>query len=222
MVNNIDIFEGKLAVSPSHPDDAGLTLYIDQGVNISENNQWIYLPPLDFDSNMVQDITYAHIDRKDKTTLWASSWRNGLLQYKNNKLVKIYNPSNSPMPQVIPNNPRCTGIANDKEGNLWFINSNVQNFLNVIKKNGDYQNFNFDAARFTRKIFIDKNNYIWALHERDGGITVYKNDNFNSPKFYDENYPNNYYNSRLLIIHQLYLIMEILILNQLKLFKMEM
>ena len=75
----------------------------------------------------------------------------------------------------------------------------MQNFLNVIKKNGDYQNFNFDAARFTRKIFIDKNNYIWALHERDGGITVYKNDNFNSPKFYDENYPNNYYNSRLLI-----------------------
>ena len=199
LVNNIDIFEGKLAVSPSHPDDAGGTSYTDQGVNISENNQWTYLPPLDFDSNMVQDITYAHIDRKDKTTLWASSWRNGLLQYKNNKLVKIYNSSNSPMPQVIPNNPRCTGIANDKEGNLWFINSNVQNFLNVIKKNGDYQNFNFDAARFTRKIFIDKNNYIWALHERDGGITVYKNDNFNSPKFYDENYPNNYYNSRLLI-----------------------
>ncbi len=198
LVNNIDVFDGKLAVSPSHPDDAGGTLYIDQGVNISENNEWIYLPPLDFDSNKVQDITYAHIDRKDKTTLWASSWRNGLLKYKNNKLVKIYNSYNSPMPQVLPNNPRCTGIANDKDGNLWFINSNVQNFLNVIKKNDEYQNFNFDAARFTRKIFIDKNNYIWSLHERDGGITVYKNDNFSLPKFYDENYPNNYYNCRLL------------------------
>lgn len=182
IVNNIDVYGGKVAISPSHPDDAGATNYIDQGLNILYKDQWNYILPRDFDDKVVKDITHVLIDKKDETVFWASTWFNGLLKYKANKLVKIYDPTNSTMPQVIPGNPRCTGLSMDKEGNLWLANSDVSNFLSVVKKNGDFQNFNFNTAKFTRKILVDKNNYVWALHERDGGITVYNHTNFSAPQ----------------------------------------
>lgn len=181
LVNNIDVLGGKLAISPSHPEDAGGTIYTDQGINVMREGDWKYIEPRDFSNTIMKDITFAYFDRKDKTRLWGSAWGAGLLQYRNDTLVKIYNPTNCSMPEVLPGNPRCTGLSMDEAGNLWLANSDVKNFISVVKKDGSFQNFTFDAARFTRKILVDKNNYVWAIHERDGGITVFNHNNFSTP-----------------------------------------
>lgn len=181
-VNNIDVFDGKVAISPSHPDEGGGSTYSQQGLNVLKNGEWSYLKFNDFNNNVIKDITHVLFDRKDKTRIWATSWFNGLLEYKNEKLVAIYNPSNTPsMSEVNPGNPRCIGLSMDKDGNLWFANSDVPSFLNVRKKDGTFQSFNFGTGRFTRKTLIDKNNYIWSIHEREGGITVFKHNNFTPP-----------------------------------------
>jgi hypothetical protein len=198
LVNNINVLDGKVVVSPSHPDEGGGTSYSDQGVNVLEKGDWSYIPAKDLNDNRVQDITYAFIDKKDKTKIWASSWSSGILQYKDNKLVKVYDASNSPMPLAGNNIPRCMGIDMDKEGNLWFANSDTKAFLTVLKKDGSFVTFNFSEAKFVRKILVDKNNNIWILHERGGGLTVLKNDNFKQPTYYDKDHPNDYYNCRLL------------------------
>lgn len=181
LINSIDVFEGQVAISPSHPEDAGGTNYIDQGLNVRQNSMWTYFSNKNFSNKVILDITYALIDRTDKTRIFASGWADGLLEYKDNKLVKVYSPANTSMPEVIPGNPRCTGLSMDADGNLWVANSDVPNFLSVLKKSGEFQTFKFDAARFTRKILVDKNNYVWAIHERDGGITVFKHNNFSTP-----------------------------------------
>ncbi len=182
LVSNIDVFNGKIAVSPSHPDAGGGRIYSDQGLNIYKNDEWSYIKQKDLYGNNIPDINYVFFDRKDSTKIWASSWSTGLLEYKNNKLIAVHNPTNTPMQQVAPDDLRPTGMDMDDDGNLWFAVSDVSKFINVRKKSTNtYLSFDMGGAKFTRKIMVDKNNYIWALHEREGGITVFKHNNFSSP-----------------------------------------
>ena len=178
---NIDVYKGKVVVSPSFVDNAGIGSYTREGLNIYKNGEWSYLPSSDLNGNDILDITSVLIDRKDTTRMWACSWYYGLMQYKNNKLIAVYNTTNIPtMPRILPGEPRCSGLSTDKDGNIWFTQSDQKGFLSVLRRNGQFVNFEFEgiSARFARKTFVDKNGFIWVLHERDGGITVVKHSNF--------------------------------------------
>jgi ligand-binding sensor domain-containing protein len=70
----------------------------------------------------------------------------------------------------------------DETGNLWLANSDSKKYLSCKKKDGGFVTMTFDNPRFVRKIMVDKNNFVWVLHERDQGLTVYKNTNFAQPQ----------------------------------------
>lgn len=182
LVSNIDVFDGKVAVSPSFPDETGTSNYITEGVYTLKDANWNHIQFNDLDNNVIKDINYVYYDRKDKTRMWASSWYTGLLEYKNDQLVAVYNASNTPMGEVYPFAARCSGISMDEDGNLWFANSDTKKYLSVRKKDGTFLAFNFDNSRFVRRILVDKNNYVWAIHERDQGITVFKHSDFSAPQ----------------------------------------
>lgn len=177
-ISNIDVNKGRVAISPSAPDDGGGTLYLKEGINQLKDNSWTYTQTNDLTNNVILDINSVYYDRKDETKIWAGSWGTGLLEYKNNQLIAVYNASNTTMPELYPGAPRVSGLSMDKDGNLWFANSDSKQYLSVRKKDGTFQTFTFDIGRFTRRILVDKNNYVWAIHERDQGITVFKNNNF--------------------------------------------
>ncbi len=185
LISNIDIFNGKIAVSPSSPDQAGGSIETTEGINIFKDNEWSYIVsqnPNPQNPGAIIDINAVYFDRKDKTKFYASSWFAGLMEYKDNQLIAVYDHTNTPViPQVYDKAARASGMCMDDDGNLWFASSDSKNFINVKKTNGTFQTFYFDAGRFTRKLFIDKNNYIWALHERQGGITVFNHNNFSTP-----------------------------------------
>lgn len=185
LVSNIDIFDGKIAVSPSSPDQAGGSIVTAEGINIYKDNDWKYIVsqnPNAHNPGAIVDINSVYFDRKDKTKFYAGSWFAGLMEFKDNQLVAVYDHTNTPViPEVYSKAARVSGMCMDKEGNLWFASSDSKNFINVKKTNGTFQTFYFDAGRFTRKLFVDKNNYIWALHERQGGITVFNHNNFSTP-----------------------------------------
>jgi ligand-binding sensor domain-containing protein len=177
-ISNIDVWDGAVAVSPSAPNDGGGTYYIAEGLNIYKNSEWHYLLTNDLNNVGINDINAVLFDRKDNTKMWASAWGLGLLEYKDEQLVAVYNSSNSPMQEVYPGFVRSSGLSMDKDGNLWIANSDVPGYINVRKKDGTFISFNFGAGRFTRKIMVDRNNFVWAPHERDGGLTVFKHNNF--------------------------------------------
>ena len=177
-ISNIDVFEGKVVISPSHPDEGGGSPYLQEGVNVLKDKTWSLLQTNDLNNNIILDINNVYFDRKDKTRMFASSWFSGLLEFKNDVLVAVYNASNTTMGEAYPGAPRCSGLSMDKDGNLWMGNSDSKKYLSVLKKDGSFQSFTFDQVRFTRKVLVDKNNYVWALHERDQGITVYRNSGF--------------------------------------------
>ena len=181
LISNIDILDGEVATSPSAPTQGGGTEFVTEGINLFKENTWSYIKSKEFNNDEIYDINYVYFDRKDRSRVYASSWGSGLLEYKDKQLVAIYNASNSAMPELYPGATRCSGMCMDNDGNLWFANSDSKNYVTVKKKNGSFQSFTFDVGKFTRKVFVDKNNYIWALHERQAGITVFKHNNFSSP-----------------------------------------
>jgi hypothetical protein len=193
-VNNIDIYDGKLISGPNKIDETGTPHYSKIGLNAYDGNEWTYVKENVVDT--VYDYTYAYIDRKDPTRVWAGSWFQGLCEYKDGQLVKIHNGVNAAIPSL-PGYPfwhRVAGLAMDETGNLWIGGSDVQNFLTVRKTNGTFQNFNFSGpAPFVGRVLADKNNQIWVTFPRTGGvigmhngtlystsagIAVYKNNNF--------------------------------------------
>jgi hypothetical protein len=182
-VSNIDIFKGKVAVSPSLINDAGSGNYSREGINMLKDGDWSYLKCYDDNANEIQDITSVLWDKIDTSRMWISTWYYGVMQYKNNKRVgAAYTPTTHPTMSTYNGEPRCTGLSMDSEGNVWFASSDQKAYLNVIKRNGSYKSIVFDVTHgFVRSTFIDKNDNIWVLHERTGGLTFYKTKNAATP-----------------------------------------
>ncbi len=176
--SQVDIFDGIIASAPSHPDKGGGSIYTRANISYYENDKWVDLPNRNLDSGEIIDLNAVYIDRKDKSRIFGSSFSSGIYEYKNNVLVAVYNQSNTAM-----QSSRIMGMTMDKDGNLWTLNSGQQYYLNVLKKSGGYQTFQFNGPKFTRRLLIDKNNFIWMVHEDEGGITVYNpGSNFNPPQ----------------------------------------
>lgn len=175
-VFNIDSRNGKVVTSAIYIDNGGGATYSKEGINVNENGEWSYLRKEGDVSDSLVDHCHVLFDKKDPSRIWVSSWINGLIEYRNNTLYKVYNGNNTgAMDPVLPGWWRASGKDMDEEGNLWFACSDVPKYLSVRKINGSFQNFQFDGTgRFVRKVYCDKSGQIWMLHERDQGITVAK------------------------------------------------
>jgi hypothetical protein len=176
-VANIDVHDGKVATSAIFIDSGGGAKGSKEGINVNENGDWSYLRKENDPSDTVVDQCHVLFDKKDPSRMWVSSWVQGLIEYKNNAVYKIYNGNNTggTMELAGDGNWRVSGKDMDDEGNLWFASSDVLKYLNVKKTNGTFQSYQFDGtARFVRKVHCDKSGQVWILHERDQGLTVAK------------------------------------------------
>lgn len=198
-VSSLDVFDGRLINTPSKIDVTGNAPGFREGVNYYYNNEWQYWKEA---VDTVVDYCQAIIDRKDPSRTWVSSWVQGLCEFRDGQLQKVYNHVNSVIPFIPPFAyfHRCAGLSMDEAGNLWIGASDVQNFLSVRKANGTFQNFNFGAgAPFVGRVLADKNNNIWVTFPRSAGvvgqlsqynnvnygtacgIAVYQSNNFGNP-----------------------------------------
>lgn len=181
-VSNIDIFDGKVLSSPTKIDETGTSKYSREGMNYYDGEDWKYYKESVADT--VLDYCFVLQDRKDASRFWASSWIQGLCEYRDGQLVKVHNSINASIPSLpaFPFWHRVAGLSMDDSGNLWIGGSDVQNFLTVRKTNGTFQNFNFSSiAPYVGRVFADKNGQVWILFPRGNGVGVYKNNNFAAP-----------------------------------------
>lgn len=181
-VSSIDVYDGKVLIAPTKIDETGTAKYSREGINYYSDSEWKYVKESVYDS--IMDYCYVLQDRKDPERFWASSWLQGLAEYRNGQLVNVHNSINAAIPTLagFANWHRVAGLSMDETGNLWIGGSDVQNFLTVRKTNGTFQNFNFSSiAPYVGRVLADKNNQIWVLFPRGNGIAVYKNSNFASP-----------------------------------------
>ena len=92
-------------------------------------------------------------DPKDDTHHFAGTWRNGLKEYKNGKLVKIYHSDNSPIRSILPDNKyyhqyeTATATQYDSEGNLWLANQHTDTIVRFITPTGKWHALNYNELK---------------------------------------------------------------------------
>jgi len=117
----------------------------------------------------------------DLSVTYVGTWGDGVLKFKGDELVEVYNSENSSLGNWIADpDPKVliSGLGFDSKGNLWVANSGAANLLSMMEPNGTWHSFNLGGSLSGVDIgtmLIDDNNYKWIIR-RSGDVIVF-NDN---------------------------------------------
>lgn len=165
--------------NPYPLDELGLSRY-------SKNFGWKNKPYEDLlGAKSLSDIA---INPFNEGEVYVSSYFSGLLKFKGENILLLNEQNTGPNGLEALNSDgtdiRINSPAFDKDGNLWITNSRVSKALKVLRRNGQWQSFNFDGiapnvetGRYA-PMAIDKNNTKWIPAINDGLIAF--NDLYNN------------------------------------------
>ena len=128
------------------------------------------------------DITSVVVDPKDPAHYYASSWGEGVFEFRNNEFVNLYSLGNSSLESALPgsserNYVRVDGLCYDSKGNLWMTSSGVKDGINVLKADGSWSKLYYEVLNsksLIDKILITKKGYKWVNIPRETpGIFVF-------------------------------------------------
>lgn len=157
---------------------------------VHENGTWF-----NFDENKIaqqskikfSDVISATVDPKDENHYFASTWGEGVFEFKNNEFVHRYSLDNSYLEATGPSNNdtnsvRVGSLCYDKAGNLWMTNSEVNNYpVHVVEPDGTWHPLRYE--KLLGNNLIDKilftSKYMWINIQRgkagESGIFVIDN-----------------------------------------------
>ena len=132
--------------------------------------------------SLVRDIMCVVADPADGNHAFMGSWGNGLFEFENGVLKKIYTPQNSTLQYIDgygDGTVRIGGVAIDQNNNLWVTNSQAYNILSMRKPTGEWKSFNLsslDNAPVVAGLVIDHENQKW-IQTRDPILYVFDDNN---------------------------------------------
>lgn len=164
----------------------GANIFNADGVSKFSENTWFTFTDLD----TLHDIVCVAIDPQNSDHAYVGSYLHGVIEFNNNAVPKVYNPTNSPLKSqlAIPSyySVRIGGMTYDDEGNLWVVNSETDNCIAVKKKDGNWITIDFSKyQKLDRAAYIiDAKNsgQKWIVLPSENSIIVYNNNaGFPSP-----------------------------------------
>lgn len=132
------------------------------------------LPQLD----SVLDFITVAVDPPD-AGLWAGSYGGGLVHFTAGANTTIYKKNNSPLQAATgdPNSYRVSGLAFDKDRNLWISNYGAPQELHVRKNDGTWKSFAIPFSLLENAvahILADDNNQLWIISPKNNGLICYQ------------------------------------------------
>lgn len=129
-----------------------------------ENDVWDYMkvdtisdPRLD---NGVRDFVDIVEDPREKGHYFVASYGEGVYEFRNKKLVKLHDHSNSTIETVnidvlkgMNHYDRTYGLCYDKNYNLYVMNSFTPNIIKVLTKDGVWTSLNYQAIANNEAVF---------------------------------------------------------------------
>ncbi len=172
-------YKQQLLVVPGGHDDAWNNVLNHKGVSTMQNGWWknfgkYQIPQLD----TTFDLHAAAIDPNDANHYFLGSWGWGMLEIKDGNVDTLWNNFNSTLRSKIEYQwCGISGMKYDTAGNLWLANSHSSTCLNVYKKDGSWQAFDFSSmipvGTTTGNIIITSIGQKWVVLPRGGGIIVF-------------------------------------------------
>lgn len=169
-------------------------------IMIYENDTWsnIKNEELILQANhALSDMMNVAQDPKDPSHYFVTTYGTGLLEMYNNRVKKLYLPSNSNLFSAAPENPdkytRTDGAMYDDQGNLWVLNMGSGNGnVHVISPDGKWHSFDLEqngsriVLQTTGEIVVDNRNAQWKwiplLRSSTGLLLLQDNGTPTNPK----------------------------------------
>ena len=158
-------------------------------VSMLQNNQWTNIDgvAISQQTNMPSTTDFVSIapDPKDNTHFFVGAYGMGLYEFKNNTFAKWYNCLNSGVESIFPGKSnqlqyqRIDGLKFDQNGNLWFLNTQINDPVKYLSPDGIVHSLYFDAIKgFSNvlDILIDNTNpnRKWIISSRlNPGVFVF-------------------------------------------------
>lgn len=137
------------------------------------NDEWFNLP-----EDIIKETTglnYVNIcsvdeDPTEEGHYFASSYGYGIYEFKGGEFVKHYNHENSALESVLSSGVymnryvRVPMVKFDSEGNLWCVNTGVQNVVKVLKKDGSWVTLNYREIENLPTVvepLMDSRGWLW-------------------------------------------------------------
>jgi ligand-binding sensor domain-containing protein len=150
--------------------------YNRNGIYILKDDRWdykgYYNTPI-FDS--VFDFITLATDPLNQS-LWAGSYGGGLVNIAANNQIKIYKQNYLQATIGDPTSYRVSGLAFDKNSNLWISNYGAAQDLAVRKPDGSFKSFNipfFHLENAVSQIVVDDENQLWIVSPKGNGVFIY-------------------------------------------------
>jgi sugar lactone lactonase YvrE len=185
LANDIKIHNKKMIVAPVFLSDYPGNSYFQEGLYINESESWRHVRKVL--GGPYFDVNSIAIDPNDDTHLYAGSYGGGVLEYKGDTVVAVYNNTNTVLPLADASSgvdTRVTCVETDKDGNLWVAAAYSKKCITARDASGTWHSLLFatNASYFiTDELIIDNNNQVWVTTLAPG-IVVYKNDgSFSQP-----------------------------------------
>ncbi len=165
----------RMYVAPGEINDVWAPQFNNDGFFTLTAYSWNNIPSTDF--NDYKDIV-AHItDPADPDHYFASSYGNGILEFQDDKFVRIINSSNSPIPPTSTGEHRIGGFSADFEGNIWFTNSLTNTPLGVMRPDGSIEVYSLGSAASSstaiKDILYTSQDQIWMQTRTGGAVVAY-------------------------------------------------
>ena len=127
-----------------------------------------------FTEENATDATRVAVMAGNSSHFFVSSWGEGLFEYENDKLRKHYNEVNSPLQKTSDNGKiYISGLAFDKSGNLWVIQSGVSRAIKILKPDGTWiVNPLTTDSPLTGDILISSDGLKWILLSAGYGVLI--------------------------------------------------
>ncbi|MBR5235084.1 MAG: Por secretion system protein, partial [Bacteroidaceae bacterium] len=123
-----------------------------------------------------KNLTSIVQDPKDENHHYASSFGQGIYEFRDMQLVAHYDHNNSPLESASPNSKRFTRISRlkyDKQGNLWITNAdggdNVKSPLKILKPDGTMIGLYYkelEKLPTVTEVLFDQRGRVWVVSMR--------------------------------------------------------
>lgn len=179
---NVCSHNGKTIICSGGIDASWNNLWNPMRVSVSENNSWSH-----FSIDSISDPLRSAVDNTDSDHFFLSTWGGGLLEIRNNTIVKQYTEKNSPLQTIIPDKPyvRICGLAMDKGNNLWITQTEVPGSIKILKPDGSWiVNPVTINSPTIGDIIISRSGKKWIVLPRGNGFFVL--DDNSTPDYFDD------------------------------------
>lgn len=166
-----------------------------------EEGEWEYFSKKEFpDMSGFFDIVQVVVDPLDPGHVFAASWGGGVLEFKDDRLVRHYDNTNSPLQTAIPEQPqepytRIGGMAFDRNNNLWITNAQSSKGLHSLSPGGEWKSHELTGVsgfQYTiGQVIVAGNDDKWIVLPRGRDLYVVDKDGSRKKQLAVTSYFNN-------------------------------